>query len=120
MKISSAKAKGHRLEALIRDKLIEKFNLTSDEIRISVGSETGEDIKLSRKAQEKIPLKIEAKSRAKFSLYAYYDQAIGHNGDNLEPCVVIKANRRKPLIVIDLNYFLEMLYEKTKDTTRAN
>ncbi len=112
MKTRSAKAKGKTLERLIRDKLIEKFHLTSDEIRCTIGSENGEDIKLSKKAQALIPLQIEAKARATMSIYTYYTQACSHKA-GLEPCVIVKINRRKPLICLDLDYFLEILYERT-------
>ena len=83
--------------------------MTTDDIRANIGSETGVDINLSKKAQALIPLKIEAKSRAKMSIYTYYDQARSHKGEELEPCVIVKMNRRKPLAVIDLDYFLEIL-----------
>lgn len=108
MKTSSAKAKGHRLEALIRDKLIEKFDLSSDDIRVTIGSENGADIKLSKRAQNIFPFKVEAKSRKSFVVYSYYDQAASHDGD-LIPCVVVKANRRKPLVVLDFNDFLDLV-----------
>jgi hypothetical protein len=112
LKTSSAKAKGHKLEYFVRDKLIEKFKLDKEDIRANIGSETGEDLKLSNKAKKLIPVKIECKSRAKMSVYTYYDQAKGHPGDDLEPVVVIKMNRRKPLVVIDFEYFMELIRKK--------
>ena len=108
MKTSSSKAKGHLLEALVRDKLIERFGLSREQIRIPIGSEKGSDIKLTKSAQLAVPLKIECKSRKSFSLYSYWDQANAHEGD-LEPVVIIKANRRRPLICLDLDYFLGLL-----------
>jgi hypothetical protein len=109
VKTRSAKQKGHKLEAYVRDKLLEKFPLEKEDVRANIGSETGEDLKLSTKAKQIIPLKIECKSRAKMAVYTFYDQAKGHPGDNLEPVVVIKMNRRKPLLIVDLDYFLELL-----------
>jgi hypothetical protein len=115
VKTSSAKAKGHRLEYLIRDKLIEKFHLTNDDVRANIGSETGVDINLSKKARALIPLAIEAKSRTTMSLYTWYNQAC-KNAEELEPCVIVKMNRRKPLVCIDLDYFLELLYDRNRKT----
>ena len=42
------------------------------------------------------------------AIYTYYDQAKKHPGDDLEPLVVVKKNNRKPLVVMDLRYFLEI------------
>jgi len=112
MKTRSAKAKGHKLESLVRDLLLErfgKFGLTEDDIRANIGSETGEDLKFSQKAKDFLPVKIECKSRAQMAVYTYYDQAKKHPGDHLEPLVILKKNHRKPLIVMDLTYFLELM-----------
>lgn len=110
MKTSSSKAKGHKLEALIRDKLIAKFGLTLEDVRIPIGSENGEDLKLSTKAKSLVPLVFEAKSRSRIAVYAYYDQAEQHRKQEaLEPVVVIKMDRRKPLLIVDLDYFLDLL-----------
>jgi len=111
MKTRSAKAKGHKLEYLVRDLLLEmfeKYGLTEDDIRANIGSETGEDLKFSQKAKDLLPIKIECKSRAQMAIYTYYDQAKKHPGDDLEPLVVVKKNNRKPLVVMDLRYFLEI------------
>lgn len=111
MKTRSAKAKGKSLERLIANKILDKFPelVYGTDVRITIGQEHGEDVKLSRKASTLVPLKIEAKSRATMAIYTYYEQAKGHPGEHLEPCVIIKMNRKQPLIVINLDYFLDML-----------
>lgn len=114
MKIRSAKAKGKNLERLIRDKLIERFSLTSDDIRCTVGSEGGSDIKLSKKALKLLPYNIECKSRATMSVYSWYEQCLNHKG-KLEPLLIVKANRKKPLIIIDLEFFLDLIDRETKN-----
>lgn len=109
MNRASAKAKGHKLEAIVRDKVIEAFSLTRDDVRISVGSETGVDIKLSPKAKALFPFAPECKARAKMdTLYNFYDQAI-RNADKLIPILVLKADYKQPLVVIDLDYFLTLV-----------
>ena len=59
MKTSSAKAKGRKLQDLVRDKLLEKFKnyLEEDDIKSAIMGETGEDIKLSPAAKRKIQVK---------------------------------------------------------------
>lgn len=109
MKTASAKRKGHKLEALIRDKLISTFKLSEEDVRIPISGEHGMDLKLSKKAEQIFPFKVEAKSYAKFAIYAYMQQAINHKGEHLEPIVIIKGNRQKPLVCLDFDYFLGML-----------
>jgi hypothetical protein len=113
MKSRSIKAKGKNFERLIRQKLLDIFpELDHTEIRVTIGQEQGEDLKLSKKAQELIPLKIECKSRAAISVYSWYEQAQGHKGE-LEPVVFIKQNRKKPLAVVDADYFLNLIRNRT-------
>ncbi len=52
MKTSSAKAKGRRLQQTVRDKILSLFpTLELDvDVRSAIMGETGEDIKLSKKA----------------------------------------------------------------------
>lgn len=67
----------------------------------------GEDVQLSPAARKLVPYCIECKSLSKIAVYKYYDQAHGHG--NHEPLVVIKQNMRKPLAVVDLDHFMELL-----------
>lgn len=111
---SSSKAKGHALEKLVAKRVIEAFNLTTDDVRISVGAETGADVKLSNKAKSICGLSIECKRRAKFdTIYKFYTQATKHYPE-LIPLVVIKADYKEPLAIINLDHLLTIL-SKTKD-----
>lgn len=77
--------------------------------------ESGADIKLSKSAQEKVPLAIECKARAKVAIYTDYDQARYHARESsLIPIVVIKADRREPLVILDFNKFLEIIKDVEK------
>jgi hypothetical protein len=113
LKTSSIKAKGKNFERQIRDTLLAHFPNLKDEIRVTIGSENGEDIKLSKKAQTILPLKIECKARARISVYEWYAQAQRHLGE-LEPVVIMKMNRKKPLVVVDLDFFLKLLQKEEK------
>lgn len=109
MQARSARAKGKRLENLIKDKLVEAFSLTSDDIRVAIGAENGADIKLSNKAKALFPFAIECKARAKMdTLYKFYDQAV-RNSDKLIPLLVLKADYKNPLVVLDFDYFLTLV-----------
>ena len=110
IKTSSAKAKGRRLQQLVRDKILEIFpKLTSDDVRSTSMGATGEDILLSSAARKLFPYSVECKSRKKIAVYSDYDQAQNNCPDGAEPLVIMKANRRKPLAVVDADYFFKLL-----------
>jgi hypothetical protein len=64
----SRKAKGRYLQNIVRDKIIELYPvLTKDDIRCSMMSENGADVKLiSHTARKLFPYSIECKNREDF------------------------------------------------------
>ena len=112
MKTSSAKAKGRRLQQDVIQLLLKYFpELEPDDvINTSMGA-GGEDIKLSPKARKCLPVSIECKNVEKVNIWASYEQAKA-NAKEWEPLLVIKRNRTKPLAVVDLEWFLNMLADK--------
>lgn len=79
---------------------------------------TGEDIQLSPAARKILRYQIECKNKAKSQIHTYYEQAKTH-GD-YQPLVIVKMDRKKPLAVVDLDHFLELLkerYENQRSTT---
>ena len=108
MKPSSAKAKGRALQDWIRNKLIEEFDIHEDDIKTAVMGESGEDIKMARAAREKFPFSIEAKNVEKLNVWQAYEQAKENAGD-YEPLVVMKKNRKKPLVVMDAESFIKLM-----------
>lgn len=111
MKPSSAKAKGRVLQDWIRTKLMEEFDIHADDIKTAVMGESGEDIKMARAAREKFPFSIEAKNVEKLNVWQAYDQAVENAGE-YEPLVVMKKNRKKPLIVMDAEAFIKIIKNK--------
>lgn len=111
MKARSAKNKGKRLQNYVRDRLLEKYpTLEPDDIRSTGMGQQGEDLQLSPAARRILPYAIECKNLARIAVYNYYAQAKEHAGvSGLNPLVVIKQDREKPLVVLDFDYFLELL-----------
>lgn len=70
--------------------------------------QSGEDVCLSPAARRLIPLSIECKSLARFVGYTYYSQATSNSGAS-EPVVVVKANAKRPLVVVDAEYFFNLV-----------
>lgn len=68
---------------------------------------TGEDVQLSPKARSLFPYQIEAKSREQVAVYGWYEQAASHGA--LEPLLVIKQNRSKPLVIVDAEHFFSLV-----------
>lgn len=62
---------------------------------------------LSPAARRHFPFSIECKSRKAFALYKDYDQAVENCPEGSEPILVVKANRRKPMVIVDAEYFFK-------------
>ena len=109
MKTASGKAKGRKLQQVVRDRILEAFpTLEPDDCRSTSMGASGEDIQLSPAARKLFPYSVEAKARASISVYAWYQQAKTNAPKGMEPLLVIKQNYGKPLVVIDLDSFMEL------------
>mgnify|MGYP003143903472 FL=1 len=109
MKTSSKKGKGRSLQQWVRDLIIDKFNLTSDDVRSTIMGCSGEDILLSPAARQKLNVSIECKSRARVAVYGFYEQAKTNCPGDAEPVVVVKQNRSIPLCVVRAEHYFELL-----------
>lgn len=107
MKTQSAKAKGRRLQQWVRDQLIESLDVHPEDVESRSMGASGEDLIMARAAREKFPFSIECKNVEKLNVWDAYDQAKVNSGD-YEPIVVMKRNGKKPLVVIDAEYFISM------------
>ena len=114
MKTRSKKAKGSRLQNWVRDELLKRFpKLNDNDIMCAIMGERGVDVKLSNKARKSIPFSIECKNQENLkNLYKAYDQSCYNTIGKLEAVVVIKMNQRKPLIVLDAIYFIDLCLQK--------
>ncbi len=103
----SGKAKGRRLQQWLIGRAIEILNIHPEDIENRSMGASGEDVIMSRAAREKFPFAVEAKNVEKLNVWTAYDQAKSNCG-NYEPLLVMKKNHKKPLIVIDAEYFIWM------------
>ena len=111
MKTQSKKSKGRRLQKWVREKLIEKLKIHEEDIESRSMGAGGEDLIMAKAARNLFPYSIEAKNQEKVNVWAAYKQA-EENCKGYEPVVVIKKNRKKPLVVIDAEYFVKLHEEK--------
>lgn len=94
----------------MREKLIEHLDIHPEDIESRSMGAPGEDLIMARAAREKFPLSIECKNVEKLNVWEAYDQAQANSKD-YEAVVVMKKNGKKPLAVIDAEYFIS-LFEK--------
>jgi len=109
MKPQSAKAKGRKLQQLVRDKLLELSDTFREGDIESTGmGQSGEDVQLSPHARDLLPISIECKHHHKMAVYSIIDQCKSNTPDGCQPVVVLKANYKKPVAVIDLDYWTRL------------
>ena len=82
--------------------------LSKKDVQTTPNGVNGPDIILSRTAKKLCPYNFEVKNRNQMKgVYDWYKQS-GKN-TKLEPVVVMKMNTRKPLVVIDLDTFVDLI-----------
>ena len=114
MKPSSAKNKGRRLQQWVRDLILENFtDLEPDDVRSTSMGAGGEDLQLSPAARRHFPYSVEAKNVEKLNVWNAYEQAEANSGKH-EPILIMKKNRKKPLVVLDAEAFMELVKRADK------
>jgi hypothetical protein len=109
MKPQSAKAKGRNLQKWFRDLILENFTqLEPDDVRSTGMGQSGEDLQLSPAARRLFPYSVEAKNCERLNVWGAYEQAAANSGKH-EPLLVMKKNRKKPLVVLDAEAFMELV-----------
>jgi len=111
IKPQSAKAKGRLGQQLVRDRILATYqgSLEPDDVRSTSMGAGGEDLQLSPAARKALlNTQWECKARKAFAVYKDYEQAKTHGKG--EPVLVVKGDRKKPLAIVDLDFFLGLLY----------
>ena len=105
---ASRKAKGRNLQQFVVATILRHFPALKpgDVVNTSMGAQ-GVDVKLSPAALELLPLAIECKNVEKINIWAAWGQAMA-NSKELNPVLIFKRSRQKPLVVVDLDYFLAL------------
>ena len=112
MKISSAKAKGRRLQQWVVEQVLANTNLKDTDVRSTAMGQSGLDVQLSEAARKLFPFAVECKSQERFKgLYEVYSQS-ETNKEGMTPIVVIKSNRQIPLVVISADDFFKIVFKK--------
>ena len=90
MNVRSNKAKGRKLQNMVRDILRLSFpSLEEDDIKSQTMGMTGEDIVLSPAARKKIPYSFECKNVERLQFWSAVEQAESNCNKNI-PAIIIK------------------------------
>lgn len=90
--------------------ILDRFtDLESDDVRSTSMGASGEDVQLSPAARRSCPISVECKARSSIVLYSWYEQAGTNCKPELEPLLVVKGDRKKPLVCVDAEYFFDLL-----------
>ena len=107
METQSAKAKGRKLQQWVRDQIIEQLEVHPEDIESRSMGAGGEDLIMARAARERFPFSVECKNVEKLNVWEAYEQAKSNSKDH-EPIVVMKKNQKKPLVVVDADFFISL------------
>ena len=109
----ASKAKGRKLQNFVRDELRAAFpELEEDDVKSQTMGMTGEDIVLSPAARKAIPYSFECKNVEKLQFWSSVEQAEANCKNGTTPAVVIKKNRKEPMVAIPLDKFIELIKER--------
>lgn len=112
MKPSSAKAKGRLLQKWFVELLIRKLQLNPLDLESRPMGSQGEDVIMGVDSRSKFPLSIECKNQEAVNVWKSYEQATTNTPQGVEPLLIIKRNRSKPLAVVDAEYFVSLYEDK--------
>ena len=113
MKTQSAKAKGRKLQQWVRDQIIEQLEVHPEDIESRSMGAGGEDLIMARAARERFPFSVECKNVEKLNVWDAYEQAKSNSND-YEPIVIMKKNQKKPLVVVDADFFISLFKREDK------
>ena len=105
----ASKAKGRRLQNLVRDLLREKFpQLEDDDIKSATMGIGGEDIVLSPAARKVLNYSFECKNVERLQFWKAIEQA-EENSNGSIPVIVVKKNGKTPFVAMPLDNWLDLI-----------
>ena len=73
----------------------------------------GEDLLFSPSARRSFPYSVECKNNKSNAIYKVMDQATSNCPKGATPLAIIKADKQKPLAVVDADHFFELSKRNT-------
>ena len=108
--VAARKQKGRLMQQQLMRLLLAKFpQLEPDDITSRSMGANGSDLLLSPAARKLIPYDFECKSLARFVGHSYIEQAASNCPKNAIPVAVVKANHKKPVVIMYLDEWIKTL-----------
>jgi hypothetical protein len=109
LRAQSAKAKGRRAQQAVCKKIVDKFDVLSDDDVQSRGmGGSGEDIMLSPLARSHFPFSTEVKNQERLNIWEAIKQAQSNSGNHI-PLVVFTRNREDMYATLKFDDLLRLL-----------
>jgi len=101
--------KGRKLQKLVADKILKTFrHLRKSDVRVAGAGVNGPDLRLSRIAKRMVPFQFECKAQERIkTLYKWKKQS--EKNTDLDGVLVVRMNGKKPLVVIDMDLFFDLI-----------
>ena len=94
-------------QQLMRQLLAKFPQLEPDDITSRSMGANGSDLLLSPAARKLIPYDFECKSLARFVGHSYIEQAVSNCPKNATPVAVVKANHKKPVVIMYIDDWIK-------------
>ena len=108
---ASAKAKGRALQKLMAQKISTLIGLPcgkDEPIESRGGGQSGTDVRLDTAALKLFPFSVECKWQESWSIPSWMKQAQANQKEGTDWLLVCKRSNVNPIVVMDLETFLEM------------
>ena len=107
---ASRKAKGRRLQQVVRRDLIEHLGIDPGDILSTAMGQSGCDLYLSPAARERFGFGVECKAQERIALPEWWKQCTRNAAaEGLAPLLVLKRGRGEPLAVLRWSDLLSLL-----------
>lgn len=109
MKPQSCKSKGRRFQQRVARDILAAFPaLAPDDVLSTSMGANGEDIRLSPRARELLPLSLECKCVEKLNVWSCLEQTQGNCPSGATPCLVFSRNRAPTYAVVPWEALLRL------------
>lgn len=117
MRPQSCKSKGRRFQQRVARALLDAFpHLTEDDVRSTSMGAPGEDIQLSSRAREVVPLSIECKCVERLNVWQCLEQAEKNTRAGSHSCLVFSRNHARTYAVLPWDVVVRLLARSTSAT----
>jgi hypothetical protein len=107
---TSRKAKGRRLQQVVRQDLVDRLGIDPGDILSTAMGQSGCDLYLSPVARAQFPFGVECKAQERIALPEWWQQCTRNaEAEGLTPLLVLKQSRREALAVLRWSDLLALL-----------